>query len=1239
MKKLLLTLFCVLAVGASALAATTYDATKLTTSSGNQENYNFPFGASSNITNLGTINAGNYTITVAQSGGSTAPQWNTAKDIRVYAKGTVTVATSGSNPITKIVFNISTQGKKRLAPITASNGTIATQASGDETVTWSGSTKTVTFTVGEKADYGSDGNTKAGQLCFDSIELTSGASGGGTTKPVVTAPSWKEGFPASFYTGTEVNFFDYLNMGDSQASEISFYLDDSTTGLTDGKYTFTAAGEHSVKASYKTDTEIAYLDSKKFTVKEKGALDPNAKSFFNFKDETIIHYNSTTGTGNLIENSNAQSATDAWFRDDYVKITLTKGTNNTYRYYPPTDFRLYKGAKMKFTAETGYLIKKITFDKGSDFTINGVTDGVYTPTTPAQSVELTNASGNGSKNSVIYSITIEYQTAVAVDPKWTVTKTEVEGFVYKDKLDPKKLLSDVEEGVPFVFRLMENDTNPVAAEADGTYIFPKAGSYMLYVSSEKSSSFNAKKEEMIMLTVGKAKSNLSFDKESLEVQVLDDPAEVTYPILTNLYDVPVTWVVATEDLEPTGEITIDENGKFTRFGKAGVYLVDASFAGNDNIEHSSDSYTLTVSNNLTVPQIEPAPVDGVVTLKCGESINITSQPKTKLEIMVDEEELISTETNEWAKTFDAVGTSSYIINAAYYNSVSEAIEFTVKVEKADAVLSWSDAEAKVTMGADDNVFPTLSNEANLAVVYSAEGTTADNKTIATIAEDGTITLLQGGDATITATFVGNDNYNAKTVSYVLHVIDPADLPPTSEFDFVNKTYSIPNATTASDASGNGQQKTAGKFSDTFCTVDLEHVNPESTADIYWHKTGESLRVYKAGKMTITPINGYAIKDVTFNFTKTDKAAIEGPDNSKTPENEKSYTYKPSSASKDAVVFTFSASTEITGFTVNYVRVAELKVPTTDQSIDWGGVINDFEFANSTAITDDAVVVEIKYVPANTEDAQVPSEAELTAWYLSHTGEPAANANYDAMLAFANSYLDEHPNCDAWVNADRQPSAEINEEGHLVIKAPASGKYAVTLKTNQKHVDAGKYAAETSETFYVNVLPSLDGFKVNWVELNAAEPGENQTITILKSNEPQTIHVDIDAMFATLFWKFKADPTYPEVEYRPSLRANAAAGFDVSDGSWAAYDAHKIQVSGPGTLELAVSKNGQTSYLGSFNVVETNDNDAVTGVDTIVVGNADVRFFTLDGVEVGADRLASGLYIRVAGGKAVKVLVK
>lgn len=112
-----------------------------------------------------------YSVVLKKNNGGTPPTVNaTAKDCRLYAMGTATI--SNDKEITKIVFNVSTQGKKRLAPITASVGTIATQALEDATVVWTGKAKEITFTVGEKAIYGSEGSSKAGQLCFDTIDAT-----------------------------------------------------------------------------------------------------------------------------------------------------------------------------------------------------------------------------------------------------------------------------------------------------------------------------------------------------------------------------------------------------------------------------------------------------------------------------------------------------------------------------------------------------------------------------------------------------------------------------------------------------------------------------------------------------------------------------------------------------------------------------------------------------------------------------------------------------------------------------------------------------------------------------------------------------------------------------------------------------------------------------------------------------------------------------------------------------------
>ena len=120
----------------------------------------------------GKLSSDGFTLTFDKKNGSTTPTFNDkGGDLRLYAKGTLTID-GGGRTISKIVFNLSAQGLNRLAPITSSVGDVAAQSKGDATVSWSGSASEITFTVGDHADYGSDGSSKAGQLCFSSVVIT-----------------------------------------------------------------------------------------------------------------------------------------------------------------------------------------------------------------------------------------------------------------------------------------------------------------------------------------------------------------------------------------------------------------------------------------------------------------------------------------------------------------------------------------------------------------------------------------------------------------------------------------------------------------------------------------------------------------------------------------------------------------------------------------------------------------------------------------------------------------------------------------------------------------------------------------------------------------------------------------------------------------------------------------------------------------------------------------------------------
>lgn len=186
-----------------------------------------------------TGSANGYTVVAKKGEGSTStPVYNaTAQDMRVYAKGTLTI--TSDEPFNEVVFAISEQGLKRQAPITADCGEVAAQTAGDNTVTWTSEegVTSVTFTVGDKAEYGSEGATKAGQLCFNYIDITPAAPATSGTLQLVAHN--EDGYWATFSAKKGVFFKS------ADATVYTLTVDGEkvvATELSDDSYVTTAAG-------------------------------------------------------------------------------------------------------------------------------------------------------------------------------------------------------------------------------------------------------------------------------------------------------------------------------------------------------------------------------------------------------------------------------------------------------------------------------------------------------------------------------------------------------------------------------------------------------------------------------------------------------------------------------------------------------------------------------------------------------------------------------------------------------------------------------------------------------------------------------------------------------------------------------------------------------------------------------------------------------------------------------------
>ena len=146
----------------------------------------------------------------------------------------------------------------------------------------------------------------------------------------------------------------------------------------------------------------------------------------------------------------------------------------------------------------------------------------------------------------------------------------------------------------------------------------------------------------------------------------------------------------------------------------------------------------------------------------------------------------------------AAGTASITIKIANtstgkgQNGRLDNIKLFQGVGKKAPGLSWGTSARTVTIGAEDNKFPTLTNTYNLAVKYSSN----DPDVAAIDAATGEITLGIPGKANITAEFEGNDEYEAAKVSYELTVKDvpSVDLKNTPETAYtVAKALELINA--------------------------------------------------------------------------------------------------------------------------------------------------------------------------------------------------------------------------------------------------------------------------------------------------------------------------------------------------------------------------------------------------------------------------------------------------------------
>ena len=249
------------------------------------------------------------TVSTAKNTGGTEPAYNaTGKDLRIYAKGSITISAEAN--ITAISFTISTQGKKRLAPLTVNVGTVTVKGTPDFTATWIGSAKEVIFTVGDKADYGTDGNSKAGQLDFTEIEVTlEEGSAPAVSTPVITGDaSFYETAEISIACSTEGAKVYYTLDGAEPTAESALYAAPFEINATTTVKAIAIKGEDKSAVAEKTFTKATVL-----TVAQALALDlstPVANQYVEGIVSKVESFNSTYGSITYWISDNGEQANE-----------------------------------------------------------------------------------------------------------------------------------------------------------------------------------------------------------------------------------------------------------------------------------------------------------------------------------------------------------------------------------------------------------------------------------------------------------------------------------------------------------------------------------------------------------------------------------------------------------------------------------------------------------------------------------------------------------------------------------------------------------------------------------------------------------------------------------------------------------------------------------------------------------------------------------------------------------------
>ena len=236
--------------------------------------------------------------------------------------------------------------------------------------------------------------------------------------------------------------------------------------------------------------------------------------------------------------------------------------------------------------------------------------------------------------------------------------------------------------------------------------------------------------------------------------------------------------------------SIDEEGNITVVTYGGQTTISATSeavglyaAGNTSFQLTTmkrtmtlyvpDDVTAKMGETFTLPSYTSATdavdagTDGLTVLTGREMASSVAGMPLTWSIVVDgtaQEQTIATISDNVLTPLHAGTVTLQVYYAGDAETAEASRTLTMTIEKGTPVLAWSANTATVKLGAQEWDEPELTNELEVDVVLQSS-----NQSVATIV-DNQLQILAPGETTITASFEGDDDYEAaEPVSYTLTV--------------------------------------------------------------------------------------------------------------------------------------------------------------------------------------------------------------------------------------------------------------------------------------------------------------------------------------------------------------------------------------------------------------------------------------------------------------------------------------